>query len=201
MHQFKQPSEASQDFLPGHWLPWTRNLWRYQRVPPARQQETGCSGRAPRFPATGSFQRGSQKWLLLVSVECPDHSSKRAQSDTLLSCQAAPGTPMLQSMEVGFLLFGLVFKLWKSTNQCSDSLGRLCYPVVLVTSLHDLSCMHALLLTEHMNLFQPRTAMQKQIYSIYYYFWQPKGHYRCSRWHRKDRHYSVSSLLLYHFII
>ena len=58
--------------------------------------------------------------------------------------------------------------------------------------------MHALLLTEHMSLFQPRTAKQKQIYCMYY-FWQPKGrYYRC---HRKEGHYSVSLVLLYHFLI
>lgn len=177
-HQFKQPPEANQTvFLLGHWLPWALNLQRYQRVPLAPQQGTGSRGRIPELPVTRPFKRGSQKWLLLVSAECPDCTGRRGQSHSLLSCWATPGTPMLQSMRMGFWLFGLVFKLCKSTD--SQMLG---FPRALTLPSSSGYFIPQPELQVHiashrcMSLFQTRTAMQQQMYCIYY-FWQPRGHY------------------------
>lgn len=133
--------------------------------------------------------------LLLMSAECPGYWGNGAQSDTPLSCRAPPGTPTLQIRKVRFLLLSLGFRLRKALiHRCSDTLlssSGYCAPR---------PALPAHILTEHISLFQPRTLTQKQIRCIYD-FGKPKGHYYCSWWHREGGRYSVSSVLLYHFII
>lgn len=201
LRKFKQPSEANQDCFLARWLAsLALNLQKYQRAPLAPQHRTGCSGREPQLPATRSFQRGSQKWELLVSAKCPKDPGKRAKSDTLLSCWATAGTPTPQSMKGGFLLFCLAsFGKALTDSQMLGftwtlMLSNSCGYFTPQPDLHP-----CIFLTEYMSLFQPWTAIWKQIYCIYY-LRQPKTHYYCSRWHRKYGHYCVLSVLLYHFI-
>lgn len=110
-------------------------------------------------------------------TECPDYSGERAESRHpavlpshswhTYASKRETGVPIIWSWFSGFEK-GLI-------QRCSDSLGRLHYPVVLVILPHGTSCVRALLLTEHTSLLQPRSAMQKQI-SCVYDFWQTKGH-------------------------